>query len=124
MIKITLIKNDSKEVKLVDTLDEALNEVTEWKLDKPFYRCDCDGSAIVISTTNKREAIRYERATAADVFAENIAKSGYANRDEISSILNKLNDKEIDTLAYACYRAAEKIGDEIFESNELVDIHL
>lgn len=122
MIKITLIENDEMKVNLVDTLDEALNHVTKWKENKPIYHCDCDGPAIVISTTNKREVIRYERVTSADIFAENLSQSGYSDKIKIANILNKLNEKEIEELSYACYRAAEKIGDEIFEAHEVINL--
>jgi hypothetical protein len=58
----------------------------------------------------------------AEIFASNLCKSGYGDDyNTILKILNKLTEDEIDSLAYNCYRTAEKVGIEAFECDELFE---
>lgn len=50
-----------------------------------------------------------------EIFASNLAASGYSNEDQLKKILGKLTEAEIETLEYACYRTAEKLGEDAFE---------
>lgn len=55
----------------------------------------------------------------AEIFAKNLCKSGYGdNYESILKILSKLTEDEVDSLAYNCYRTAEKVGIEAFECDE------
>lgn len=58
--------------------------------------------------------------TKAEVFAQNISKSGYGDDYEtILKILNKLTPEEVDSLAYNCYRTAEKISIDALDCDQL-----
>lgn len=50
-----------------------------------------------------------------EIFASNLTASGYSNEDQLKKILGKLTEDEIETLEYACYRTAEKLGADAFE---------
>lgn len=54
-------------------------------------------------------------ATKNEIFASNLSASGYSDYNEILTILNKLTPEEIEKLEYACYRTAEKIGEDAFD---------
>lgn len=57
-----------------------------------------------------------EPKTVNEIFAENLANSGYAEANKLNTILNKLTEDDVLALSYACYRAHEKVGDEAFEA--------
>jgi hypothetical protein len=58
----------------------------------------------------------------AEILAKNLTKSGYGDGYEtILKILSKLNNDEIDSLVYNCYRTAEKCGIDAFDCEELFE---
>lgn len=51
--------------------------------------------------------------TKAEILAKNLSRYE-GNYEAILSILNKLTDEEVETLAYNCYRTSENIGEDAF----------
>lgn len=58
----------------------------------------------------------------AKIFAMNLSASGYGwNYEDLLPILEKLSEKEIEILAYNCYRTAEKLGVDAFDCHTLYE---
>lgn len=120
MLKITIYDEMEMILYLVQSNEEGLDTVNEWKLRHPNYSTSSENEKETFTDLdNDNYAISYEPANKADVLAANIAKSGYANAGHLMEILNRFTDEEVDAIAYYCYRAAEKVGKDAFETEEL-----
>lgn len=54
----------------------------------------------------------------AEILSKNLTQSGYGgDYDTILKMLNKLNDDEIEMLAYNSYRTSEKLGEDAFDAH-------
>lgn len=62
---------------------------------------------------SKTKSVKSARAN----FLKNLTDSGYGDKDLVASALSKLDYEELDALAYACYRTAEKRGEDYFSLN-------
>lgn len=58
--------------------------------------------------------------TKSEILAKNLTMYE-GNYEAILSILNKLTDEEVETLAYNCYRTSEKIGEDAFSCRFLAE---
>jgi hypothetical protein len=54
------------------------------------------------------------------IFAKNLSKSGYFDYDRILDCLKTLSEREINELSWICYRASEKCGHNIFDSENVI----